>query len=214
VGESTRILLIDDHAVVRSGLRLLIEQEPDFVVVGEAENAEIGIRMALDLHPDVTIMDITLPDVDGIIATRRILDEWPDARVLALTMHDESGFLVPFLEAGGIGYLRKSAVDRQLVQAIRRVSDGEFSIQSDGVSTIAASHSPARNSGPEPWVLSEREHEVLVLTARGFTSRETGERLFISARTVETYRGRIMEKLGLHHRSELVEYALDHRLLG
>jgi len=212
--EPVRILLIDDHAIVRSGIRLLIEQEPDLIVVGEAQNAEIGIRMALDLHPDVTVIDITLPDLDGISATRRILDEWPSARVLALTMHDESGFLVPFLEAGGIGYLQKSAADRQLVQAIRRVSDGEFSIQSTGVSTIAASHSPARDSGHGPEVLSQREQEVLVLTARGFTSRETGERLFISARTVETYRGRIMDKLGLHHRSELVEYALDYRLLG
>lgn len=212
--EPVRILLIDDHAIVRSGVRLLIEQEPDLVVVGEAETAKTGISMALELRPDVTVMDITLPDMDGISAARQILGEWKDARLLALTMHGESGFLVPFLEAGGMGYLQKSAVDRQLIRAIRQVAAGECSVQSTGVSEIIARHRPSRNATPGVERLSERERQVLVLTARGFTSREIGEQLFVSARTVETYRSRIMEKLDLHHRSGLVEFALDHDLLG
>lgn len=214
VSEPIRILLIDDHAIVRSGVRLLIEQEPDLMVVGEAETAKTGIELALELRPDVVVMDISLPDIDGISATRQILDKWRDARLLALTMHGESGFLVPFLEAGGMGYLQKSAVDRQLIRAIRQVAAGEWSVESTGVNEIIAHHRHSRVGTQGVEELSERERQVLVLTARGFTSREIGEQLFISSRTVETYRSRIMEKLDIRHRSGLVEYALDHRLLG
>jgi DNA-binding NarL/FixJ family response regulator len=207
---SIRVLLVDDHAVVRSGLRLLIEKEPDIVVVGEAEDGARAVQLASALTPDVTVMDITLPDFDGIEATRRIRKALPNARVLALTMHDESGHLVPFLEAGGMGYVRKSAVDRDVVMAIRAVARGESFLQPEGVQAIVREHRDAR-SGPD--ALSERELQVLKLTARGYTSREIGDQLALSPRTVETYRERIMQKLGLAHRSELVEFALAHKLL-
>ncbi|MCL4488752.1 MAG: response regulator transcription factor [Chloroflexi bacterium] len=209
--KSIRVLLVDDHAVVRSGLRLLIEQEPDIVVIGEAEDGAHAVQLACALQPDVTVMDITLPDFDGIEATRRIRAALPDARVLALTMHDEEAHLVPFLEAGGTGYVRKSAADRDVVTAIRTVARGESFLQPEGVQAIVREH---RDTRPGLDVLSERERQVLTLTARGYTSREIGDQLALSPRTVETYRERIMQKLGLQHRSELVEFALTHNLLA
>ena len=181
------------------------------LVVGEAEDGARAVEQALALRPDVIVMDITLPDFDGIETTRRIRAEMPDARVLALTMHGEDTYLVPFLQAGGMGYVRKSAGDRDLVEAIRRVARGESFLQPEGVDAIVRKHH-TREPGPE--TLSEREQQVLALTAKGHTSREIGDQLALSPRTVETYRERIMQKLGLGHRSQLVEYALRHNLLG
>lgn len=208
--EMIRILLVDDHPVVRSGLRLLLEKERDLAVIGEAENGARAVEQALTLHPDVIVMDITLPDFDGIEATRRICGKMLDARVLALTMHGEETYLVPFLQAGGMGYVRKSSSDRDLVEAIRRVAHGESFLQPEGVEAIVRKQH-AHEPGPE--LLSERERQVLALIARGHTSREIGVQLALSPRTVETYRERIMQKLRLGHRSELVEYALRHNIL-
>jgi DNA-binding NarL/FixJ family response regulator len=210
---SIRVLLVDDHTVMRSGLRLLLEKEPDIMVIGEADNGAQGLEQALHLRPDVIVMDVTLPDFDGIECTRRIRAAWPEATVLALTMHGEETYLVPFLEAGGMGYVRKSAADRDVVDAIRAVARGDFFLQPEGVQAIVQEHR-TKPDKPGPEVLSERERQVLELTARGFTSREIGEQLSLSPRTIETYRERIMEKLHLEHRSQLVEYAFQHRLLG
>jgi len=214
--ESIRVYLVDDHTVVRSGLRLLLEKESDITIAGESGDGARAIHDIPDKQPDVILMDITLPDMDGVEATRRIRAAWPDARVLALTMHDEEAYLVPFLEAGGLGCVRKSAADRDLVAAIRSVARGEPFLQSEGVQAIVRQHrgSTAKSDQPGPDVLSERERQVLELTAKGFTSREIGDQLSLSPRTIETYRERIMEKLGLTHRSQLVEYALRHHLLG
>lgn len=209
--ESIRVLLVDDHAVVRSGLRLLLDKEKDIAVVGEADSGARAIEQAAALRPDVIVMDITLPDCDGIETTRRIRAEMPAARVLALTMHGEETFLVRFLQAGGMGYVRKSSSDRDLVEAIRRVARGESFLQPEGVDAIVRKQ---HTQEPAPETLSERERQVLALTAKGHTSREIGDQLALSPRTVETYRERIMQKLGLAHRSELVEYALRHNLLG
>lgn len=205
-----RVLLVDDHAVVRSGLHLLLEQEADIAVVGEAEDGARAVEQSLARQPDVIVMDITLPDFDGVEATRRIHANLPDTRVLALTMHDEDAYLVPFLQAGGAGYVHKSAVDRDVVAAIRAVARGESFLQPAGVAAMVRQH---QSPQPGPDALSERERQVLALTAKGFTSREIGEQLALSPRTVETYRERIMQKLGLQHRSELVEFALKHKLL-
>lgn len=212
MSERTGVFLVDDHPIVRAGVRLLLEREPDLVVVGEAAGGEAAVEGVLRLRPTVTVMDIGLPDIDGITATGRIVAEWPQARVLALTMHGEDDYVVSFLDRGGLGYVQKSAVDLELVHAIRRVADGSYAVGPDAVAALVSRrHDEAR---PGPDVLSGREREVLVLTARGYTSREIGERLFISGRTVETYRARIMDKLGLAHRSELVDFALARGLLG
>ncbi|MBI5301795.1 MAG: response regulator transcription factor [Chloroflexi bacterium] len=205
-----RVLLVDDHAVVRTGVRLLLEKQSDMVVVGEAADGARAVRQTLDLQPDVVVMDITLPDFDGVEATRRIHATLPNAHVLALTMHDEDAYLVPFLQAGGAGYVRKSAADRDVVAAIRAVARGESFLQPEGVAAMVRDHQSPK---PDRDPLSERERQVLVLTAKGYTSREIGDQLALSPRTVETYRERIMQKLGLAHRSELVEYALHHKLL-
>lgn len=212
-----RILLVDDHTLVRSGLRLLLEKESDIDVIGEAESAEDAISQAADICPDIILMDISLPDMDGVEATSQICQQCPSARIIALTMHPEDTYLFSFLEAGGLGYVRKSAADRELIQAVRTVLKGDIFLGQEGVQVIARRHHTTPLSAADqpigPDILSERERQVIEFVAKGYTCREIGEQLSLSPRTIETYRERIMGKLNLSHRSELVEYALRHRLL-
>jgi two-component system response regulator NreC len=213
--DPVRVLLVDDHTVLRSGLRLLLEQQSDLQVVGEADSGASGVEQALELRPDVVVMDLTLPDIDGVEATRRIRAAWPEARVLALTMHAEDTHLLPFVQAGGLGYVRKAAADQDVVAAIRLAAANKAFLHPEGWQTMVRGRQGAAGPGqPGPEALSERERQVLELTARGYTSREIGEQLFLSPRTIETYRERLVQKLGLEHRSQLVEYALRYRLLG
>lgn len=216
MGTPIRILLVDDHTLVRSGLRLLLEKDHDIEVVGEAANAADAICIVEQMCPDIVLMDITLPDSDGISATRRILHQCPQTRVIALTMHAEDAYLIKFLETGGVGYIRKSAADRDLIRAIQAVMKGEIFLQPEGIQLMArryrtSPYSAEAQQGPE--ILSDREREVMVWVAKGYTCREIGEQLALSPRTVETYRQRIMEKLNLKHRSEMVEFALRHHLI-
>jgi DNA-binding NarL/FixJ family response regulator len=210
-----RILLAEDHTIVRNSLSMLLSSY-GFEVVGEAETGQEAIQKALLLHPDLILLDITLPDMDGIEVTSSIRTKWPEAKILALTMHSEDLYLIPFLEAGGQGYVRKSAADRDVLSAIESVMRGETFIGENGIKVLVREHSLAKDrpAVPGPDVLSDRERMVLELTARGYTSREIGEQIGISPRTVETYRSRIMVKLGLLHRYELVEYALRHKIIG
>jgi DNA-binding NarL/FixJ family response regulator len=213
--DGVRILLVEDHAVVRSSLGMLLKSH-GAEIVGEAEDGKSAIAKALKLHPDIILMDITLPDMDGIEVTREICAAWPDAKVLALTMHSEDVYLVPFLEAGGVGYVRKSAADRDVLSAIRTIRAGESFISPAGLEALLRQHRPSVDApqSPGPEVLSERERLVLEKTVRGYTSREIGEQLSISPHTVDTYRTRVMVKLGLVSRPELVEYALRHHLIN
>lgn len=212
-----RVFLVDDHTLVRSGLRLLLEQEADIVVVGEAENAVDAVRLVALCCPDVVLMDISLPENDGIWATNQILCLFPQTRVIALTMYAEDAYLMKFLETGGVGYIRKSAADRDLIRAIHSVMNGDIFLQPEGIQLMARRHwvTPVASTSHEhtPDVLSDREREVMVWVAKGYTCREIGEQLGLSPRTVETYRQRIMEKLELNHRSEMVEYALRYHLI-
>ncbi|NMB90460.1 MAG: response regulator transcription factor, partial [Chloroflexi bacterium] len=154
------------------------------------------------------------PDISGVEAARRIHHHLPAARLIAMTMHDEEFYLVSFLEAGGVGHIHKSAADRDLIRTIRSVLAGHVVIQPEGAELLARQvQSPQPTAPPTPGSLSPREFEVLRLTSKGFTSREIGEQLHLSARTIETYRERIMKKLNLKHRSELVEYALLYKIL-
>lgn len=209
--KGVRILLVDDHAVMRSSLGMLLESY-GAQIAGEAANGEEAIAQALAIKPDVILMDITLPGMDGIETTRRICTSWPEARILALTMHAEEIYLAPFLEAGGAGYIRKSAADRDLLDAIQKVLRGQTFLDTGGVEALLQRRKKTEEDLNLP-ALSEREREVLAWTVRGYTSREIGERLNISPRTVDTYRARIMQKLGLEHRHQLVEYAVKNRLL-
>jgi DNA-binding NarL/FixJ family response regulator len=213
--EGVRILLVEDHTVVRSSLGMLLASH-GAQIAGEAENGRNAVIKALELRPDVILMDITLPDINGIEATRQICESWPDARILALTMHSEDVYLVPFLEAGGAGYIRKSAADRDVFNAIKTVMRGETFIGIGGLEALLRQHKPSSNVAqpPGPEALSDREKLVLEQTARGYTSREIGEKLNISPHTVDTYRTRVMVKLGLASRHELVEYALQHQIIG
>jgi len=215
MSDPIRIVLADDHAVLRAGLRALLDAEPDMEVVGEAATGEEAIEQAEALRPDVIVMDLSMPGIGGLEATRRIQALDLDTRVLVLTMHAEEEFLLPVLEAGGSGYVRKTHADEDLTQAIRTVARDEVFLYPAATKILLQGYK-AVEAGEERSPLdrlSERERDVLALTAEGYSSSEIGEKLFISPKTVDTYRSRIMEKLGLRHRSELVRFALKTGLL-
>ena len=219
--EAIRILLADDHAMLRSGLRALLEAEDDLEVVGEAGTGEEAVEMAEGLHPDVVVMDLSMPGIGGLEATRRIASpspsqgsEEPATRVLVLTMHAEEEHLLPVLDAGGSGYVNKRSADEELIEAIRTVALGDVFLYPDAAKLLLQGFRGKPTDEEDPLTrLSERELEVLGFTAEGFSAAEIGKKLSISPKTVDTYRSRIMEKLGLHHRSELVRFALQQGLL-
>jgi two-component system response regulator NreC len=210
-----RILLADDHRLVRSGLRRLLETQPDLEVVGEAGDGEETVTEALRLRPDVILMDVAMPKGGGLEATRRIAEAGLPARVLVLTAHAEEQYLLPVIRAGGAGYLLKSAADEELLDAIRAIHRGEAYLPGPAAAMLLRDYLRRTGDGAHGLAdLSPREREVVRLTAEGYDARDIGERLYLSAKTVETYRRRAMEKLGLQSRAELVRYALQHGLLG
>ncbi|MEZ4417691.1 MAG: response regulator transcription factor [Gemmatimonadota bacterium] len=209
-----KVLLADDHALFRAGLKALLEAESGIEVVGEAPDGDAAIEEVRRLRPDVVVMDLAMPGTSGLDATRRIAALGYGTRILVLTAHAEEEYLVPVIEAGASGYLTKTSADRTLVDALRVVARGEVYLP-PRATTLLLKRYRAEDEEQDGGlnVLSAREREVLALTAEGFSSREIGERLFISPKTVDTYRSRIMEKLGLNHRSELVRFALHVGLL-
>ncbi len=211
-----RVLLVDDHALMRAGLRALLASEPDVEVVGEAATGEEGVEKALELRPDVVLMDLSMPGCGGLEATRRIA-QGTGARVLVLTLHAEREYLMPVLDAGGSGYVTKHSADHDLLDAIRVVAGGDVFLYPSAtrmlIRSVRGGREPERPADPVN-LLSAREREVLTLTAEGFSSTEIGGRLHLSHKTVETYRQRVMDKLDLRHRSELVRFALDRGLLA
>lgn len=212
-----RVLLVDDHQVVRLGLRALIDLEEDMTVVGEAEDGLKGVEQALDLRPDVVVMDISMPNMDGMEATRRIRRELPETTVLILTVHAQEKYLFPVLKAGGAGYVLKSTVDTELLDAIRTVAAGGAFLYPSATRLLLEDYTSMIRSGTDEdgyETLSEREREVFKLAAVGHTAVEIGQQLALSPKTVETYRTRIMQKLGMHSRVDLVKYALSRGLLN
>jgi two-component system response regulator NreC len=205
-----RILIVDDHAILRSGLSALLELEPDFDVVGEASTGEESLERANALRPDVVIMDIDMPGMGGLEATRQLQALELGTRVLVLTSHSEADYLLPVLEAGGSGYVQKTRADEDLIAAIRVVARDEVFLYPSATKLLLRGYRLAEEGGEANPLeeLSEREREVLALTAEGFSSTEVGKKLFLSPKTVDTYRARLMQKLGLSHRSELVRLAL------
>jgi DNA-binding NarL/FixJ family response regulator len=214
MGDRVTVLIADDHAMFRAGLRALLETEEFIEVVGEAGSGRESVDRALELRPDVVLMDLTMPEMNGLEATRRISALDIGVSVLVLTVHAEEEYLVPVVEAGGSGYLTKSSADRDLFEAIRTVARGEVYLPPQATTLLLKQvRSKGGDDAPGLSELSPREREVLALTAEGFSSTEIGKKLFISPKTVDTYRSRIMEKLGLNHRSELVRFALKVGLL-
>jgi two-component system response regulator NreC len=210
------VLLADDHAVLRAGIRSLLESDPaaNVQVVDEAATGDEAVDKVHRLKPDVVVMDLSMPGSGGLEATRRIAALGLDTKVLVLTMHGEEEYLVPVLEAGASGYLTKTTADAKLVEAIHAVARGEVYLPPQATKLLLREYKAQGDSGSEELhKLSTREQEVLALTAEGFSSKEIGEKLFISPKTVDTYRSRIMDKLGLSHRSELVRFALKVGLL-
>jgi two-component system response regulator NreC len=208
-----RVLLADDHAIFRAGLKALLDAEMGIDVVGEASSGDEAVEMVRDLKPDIVVMDLSMPGSGGLEATRRITALQLPTRVLVLTMHGEQEYLVPVLEAGAHGYLTKTTADRRLIDALRVVARGEVYLPPKATTLLLKEYKAAGDDNDALRQLSSREQEVLALTAEGFSSKEIGEKLFISPKTVDTYRARIMEKLGLTHRSELVRFALKTGLL-
>ncbi|MAU12406.1 MAG: DNA-binding response regulator [Anaerolineaceae bacterium] len=210
-----RILLADDHAVLRSGLRLLIDKQDDLEVVGEAGDGRETLSLAIDLQPDVILLDINMPGLDGLQTLPRIKEQIPDSRVLILTMHDDIAYLQQALQAGAAGYVLKQAVDTELLMAIYAVLRGEQPVHPVMTQKLIESMTETQEkTETNPWQqLSEREHDVLRLVALGFTNAEVADELFISVKTVETYRARGMEKLELETRAQLVKSALMYGIL-
>jgi two-component system, NarL family, response regulator NreC len=213
MNDTIRILLADDHSVLRAGLRALLDAEPDMRVVGEAGTGEEALEKLELLRPDVVVMDLSMPGIGGLEATRQASGN--GTRVLVLTMHAEDEYLLAVLEAGGSGYVRKTSADQDLTHAIRTVARDEVFLYPNAAKLLLQGYRVrGEPASPDPLEkLTERERDVMMYTAEGFSSSEIGDKLFISPKTVDTYRSRIMEKLGLNHRSELVRHALNAGLL-
>jgi len=212
--DGTQILLVDDHAMFRAGIKALLEAEGRMTVIGEASTGDEAVDRVRELKPDVVVMDLSMPGSNGLEATRRIAALELDTKVLVLTVHAEEEYLVPVVEAGASGYLTKTSADRDLIEAIRVVSRGEVFLPPKATTLLLQRYKASESDDTASLHdLSTREQEVLALTAEGYSSREIGKKLFISPKTVDTYRSRIMDKLGLNHRSELVRFALRVGLL-
>ena len=213
-----RVLIADDHAILRSGLRMLIGAQPDMTVVGEAQDGKEAARLADETAPHVAVLDITMPHGGGLHAISEIRKIASSVRILLLSMHDEPAYLRTALAAGASGYVLKKSVDADLLSAIRAVYKGRTYVDSELADGLIRDFLPgnagegSRSAGKR--VLSEREAQVLKLVAEGFSSRDIAEQIFVSTKTVETYRRRFAEKLGLETRADIVRYALDLGLLS
>jgi DNA-binding NarL/FixJ family response regulator len=211
-----RLLLVDDHEVVRTGLRMLLESQSDIKIIAEASTGEEALEMVRKYHPDVVVMDITLPDITGIEATRRIKDENPDVAVVALTIHEDEQYFFAMLQAGVSGYVPKRAAPEDLINAIQVAHAEEVYIYPSLAKTLVSDfigRAQTESDEASLEVLTPREQEVLELLAEGLTNEEIADALVISKHTVARHRENLMRKLKLHSRSELVKYAIRKGLI-
>ena len=209
---SIRVVIVDDHAILRAGLRRVLEAEPDIEVVGEAESADRAVFEAISGQPDIVLMDVMMPGKTGIEGMPAVLGAVPDVKVLVLSMQDDPHYVREAFAAGAAGYVLKEAADSEVVGAVRAVAAGERYVHPAlGARLVAAEAEERRRAEEDP--LSEREREVLRLLALGHTNQEIAKSLYISVRTAETHRAHIMQKLRLKSRAELVRYALENGLI-
>lgn len=212
-----KILLVDDHAVVRMGLTMLLNADPEFNVIGEASEGNEGIKKALELKPDVVVMDLSMPHGrDGLSATSELKKQMPHMNILVLTMHDDEEYLFRAIQAGAAGCILKSAPHDELISAIQSVARGNAYLHPAATKKLMEEYlGNVKQGNSETFnLLSNREKEVLTLIAKGFSNKEIAEQLVISVKTVETHKGNLAEKLQMKTRPELVEYALKKGLLG
>lgn len=222
MAKKIRILIADDHDVVRSGLRVLLHSFPDFTVLGEAADGEEAVRLAAERKPDVILMDISMPHLDGIEATMRIIEQQPDARIVILSVHEDEEYVRRILKAGARGYVLKNARRKEIAQAIRSALSGDRFF-SPGISRLIVDGYIKRSGEPPPTTqqagvkgdqrLTKREIEILGYIASGLTNKQIAERLFLSFRTVNTHRTNIMQKLDIHDTAGLVRHAINLGLL-
>jgi DNA-binding NarL/FixJ family response regulator len=211
---TTRILLVDDHAVVRRGLRLVLDGEPDLEVVAEAGDGAEAVERALSEDIHLVVLDVTMPRMTGIQAAREIARRRPDVRTLILSMHDNEQYFFEALKAGASGYVLKSAADRDLVEACRATMRGEPFLYPDAVAALIRDHLERASEGDaRSEILTPRELEILKLIAEAYTSKQMAEMLVISVKTVERHRANILEKLGMRDRVELTRYAIKRGLV-
>jgi two-component system response regulator NreC len=212
-----RLLLVDDHEVVRTGLRMLLESQSDIKILAEARTGAEAIQMAREFKPDVVVMDITLPDISGIEATRRLKEDHPEIAVVALTIHEDEQYFFEMLQAGASGYVPKRAAPEDLISAIRAAFAGEIYLYPSLAKALVSDYLGRSRSNPDEAsleTLTPREEEVLELLAEGLSNDEIADRLVISRHTVARHRENLMGKLNLHSRSELVKYAIRKGLIA
>lgn len=211
-----KLVLADDHAVLRGGLRLMLNTQEDMEVVGEAANGEEAIHLCREIKPDIILLDLTMPGLSGLEAIEGIKRDNPATKILVLTMHDDEGYLKMVLKSGCSGYILKKAADVELISAIRTVNRGEVYIDPLLVRHLVNDYiAPPEQDEPRhvKSALSERENEVLKLIALGYTNKQIADELFLSVKTVETHKSNIKEKLNIRSRSDLVRYAIQNGLL-
>jgi DNA-binding NarL/FixJ family response regulator len=207
---SVRLLLVDDHKMMREGLAALLHDVPDIQIVGEANDGREALDLIRTLHPDVVVMDVGMPELNGVEATRRIRAEFDGVRVIALSTHTDKRYVHHMLEAGANGYVLKISAHEELIRAVRAASQGRTYLSPE-IAGLVVERSTSTNAGRDMSVystLSSREREVLQLVAEGKTSAETAKEMHISVKTVETHRRNIVQKVGLHGTAELTKYAI------
>ena len=211
------VLIVDDHTLVRDGIRSLLELVPYIEVVGEAENGREALDRVKELMPDVVLMDMAMPIMNGLEATRRIHREFPDTKILALTQYDDSEYVIPIIEAGARGFITKMAAFSELSQAIQAVYKGESYLSPSAAAVLVQDRQVRNISGEgeaDPYDrLTDREREVLKLVAEGKTTREIAGMLFVSPKTVESYKTSMMNKLNIHGKTELIKFAVRKRII-
>jgi two-component system response regulator NreC len=211
-----KILIVDDHAIVREGVRMILAKESDLEVVGEAADGQEALELVKRLQPQVVVMDISMPGMGGVEATQTIRETYPTVQVLALTMHEDETYVFQLLRAGAAGYVLKRAAAQDLVQAVRAAAKGEAFLYPSVARKVVEDYLRRVETGEERERydgLTGREKEILTLIASGSSNQQIAEKLFISIKTVQTHRAHILEKLGLHDRTELVRYAIRKGLI-